>query len=87
MKKESLSLHIKTFDQPKELQKKRYNKINDDYETAKNNRLKFWDQQAEKLHWHSKWKQTLDWQRPYAKWFVGGKLNASENCLRMVIMF
>ena len=34
-----------------------------------------------KLTWHQPWNTTLEWNRPYAKWFVGGTLNASENCL------
>ncbi|MGN6561408.1 MAG: acetate--CoA ligase, partial [Thermomicrobiales bacterium] len=33
------------------------------------------------LDWYEPWQQVLDWQLPYAKWFVGGKLNASVNCL------
>ena len=51
------------------------------FEAAKNDRLKFWADQAEALHWDKKWDQVLDWQSPFAKWFVGGKLNASYNCL------
>jgi len=42
----------------------------------------FWADLAEKeLHWFKPWDQTLDWQPPFAKWFVGGKLNISYNCL------
>ena len=42
----------------------------------------FWAKQAEALHWHQKWDQVLDWSDPpFAKWFVGGTLNASANCL------
>ena len=42
----------------------------------------FWGELAEKeLHWFEKWSQTLDWKPPFAKWFVGGKINASYNCL------
>ena len=44
-------------------------------------RLRFWSEQARQLEWFSKWKKTLDWKPPHAKWFVGGKLNASVNCL------
>jgi len=51
------------------------------FEAAKSDRLKFWADQAEALHWDKKWDQVLDWQSPFAKWFVGGKLNASYNCL------
>ena len=42
----------------------------------------FWAKQAaELLDWVEEWTTILDWQLPYAKWFVGGKLNASANCL------
>jgi acetyl-CoA synthetase len=51
------------------------------FEAAKSDRLKFWADQAAALHWDKKWDQVLDWQTPFAKWFVGGKLNASYNCL------
>ena len=51
------------------------------YEEAEKDRLGFWAKQAEFLHWEKKWDQVLDWQMPFAKWFVGGKLNASYNCL------
>ncbi|MDP4751202.1 MAG: acetate--CoA ligase, partial [Candidatus Nanopelagicales bacterium] len=37
--------------------------------------------QAGNLYWHKKWDQVLDWQSPFAKWFIGGKLNASYNAL------
>src|SRR5207237_8480033 len=51
------------------------------YETALNEREGFWAGWAEQLDWQTKWDKVLDWQPPYAKWFVGGKLNASHNCL------
>ena len=52
------------------------------YKTATEDRLDFWDQQAQRLSWDQTWNQTLDWSAaPFAKWFVGGKLNASVNCL------
>ena len=42
----------------------------------------FWAQLAEKeLHWFQKWDKVLDWQPPFAKWFVNGKINLSYNCL------
>lgn len=51
------------------------------YDEAAADRLGFWAKQAEYLAWDKKWDQVLDWQPPFAKWFVGGKLNASYNCL------
>ncbi|HVG45559.1 MAG TPA: acetate--CoA ligase [Longimicrobium sp.] len=41
----------------------------------------YWAEWAEKLHWSRKWDRVLEWAPPYSKWFVGGKLNASHNCL------
>src|ERR1019366_7425323 len=41
----------------------------------------FWAEQAESLSWFKKWTTVLDWNEPFAKWFVGGKINASYNCL------
>ncbi len=41
----------------------------------------FWAEQAASLTWAKKWDKVLDWREPHAKWFVGGKLNASVNCL------
>ena len=52
------------------------------YEKAKANPEAFWAELAEnELHWFKKWDQVLDWQPPFAKWFVGGKINISYNCL------
>jgi len=53
----------------------------DEYVRAEKDRLAFWDEQAKSLQWDKPWNQTLDWQSPYAKWFIGGKLNASVNAL------
>lgn len=52
------------------------------YEEAKADREAFWAKQAERLHWETKWDQVLDWSgAPFAKWFVGGKLNVAYNCV------
>ncbi len=42
---------------------------------------KFWAREARELAWQTPWKQVLQWKAPFAKWFVGGRLNVSENCL------
>src|SRR5947199_10842515 len=42
---------------------------------------KFWAREASGRVWRAKWKKGLEWKVPFAKWFVGGKLNISENCL------
>ena len=41
----------------------------------------FWEKQAKNLSWFSTWEKTLDWNPPFAKWFVGGTINASYNTL------
>jgi acetyl-CoA synthetase len=52
------------------------------YAEADADRDAFWAAQAERLHWERPWTQVLDWSdRPFAKWFVGGKLNAAYNCV------
>jgi acetyl-CoA synthetase len=52
------------------------------YSKAAANPDRFWSELAEQeLHWFQKWETVLDWQPPNAKWFVGGKLNISYNCL------
>ena len=43
--------------------------------------VSFWDEQAKNLSWFSPWRETLDWSPPFAKWFVGGTINASYNVL------
>ncbi len=51
------------------------------YKEPKANPLRFWEKQAKELRWMKPWKKTQEWKLPYAKWFVGGKLNVSDNCL------
>jgi acetyl-CoA synthetase len=57
------------------------NAKSDIYQEADRDYLAFWEKQAENLYWHRKWDQVLDWQSPFAKWFIGGKINASYNAL------
>ena len=47
--------------------------------------VKFWEEQAENLSWFEKWDKTLQWSPPFAKWFVGGKINASYNALDVIV--
>jgi acetyl-CoA synthetase len=54
----------------------------DAYADAAADRLAFWERAAERLHWHRRWDEVLDWSNPpFAKWFVGGQLNMAYNCL------
>ena len=51
------------------------------YERAEADYQAFWAKQAERLAWFRRWESVMDWQPPWVKWFVGGTLNASFNCL------
>ena len=42
---------------------------------------RFWAEEARKLDWYKTWDRVLDWDPPYARWFVGGRLNASYQCV------
>ena len=67
----SQQAHIKSLEEYEQL-----------YERAKAQPQKFWAELAQKeLQWFEKWQTVLDWQPPFAKWFVGGKINISYNCL------
>ncbi|MBB1021758.1 MAG: acetate--CoA ligase [Dietzia sp.] len=52
------------------------------YDSAADDRLGFWEEQARRLDWDTEWSEVLDWSdAPVAKWFVGGKLNVAYNCV------
>ena len=51
------------------------------YEEADRDPETFWANIARELHWFEPWKQVLEWDVPWAKWFAGGKINVSYNCL------
>ena len=51
------------------------------YQEARRNPVRFWERQARELRWLKPWRKAVEWKLPYAKWFVGGKLNVSDNCL------
>ena len=51
------------------------------YASADKDRLAFWEEQARELTWDKPWDRVLEWNSPYAKWFIGGKINASVNAL------
>ncbi len=52
------------------------------YAAASADRLGFWDRQADRLHWHRRFTEVLDWSNPpFAKWFQDGTINAAYNCL------
>ncbi|MGO4649724.1 acetyl-coenzyme A synthetase N-terminal domain-containing protein, partial [Nocardia sp. 2YAB30] len=52
------------------------------YDQARADRLDFWGEQADRLHWYRSFDQVLDWSAaPVARWFVGGTLNVAYNCV------
>jgi hypothetical protein len=68
------------FEPPKELAEAA-NVTADAYERAEADRLAYWEEQAKRLSWATPWDTVLDRQPPFAKWFVGGQLNAAYNCV------
>ncbi|MFB9527722.1 acetate--CoA ligase [Nonomuraea roseola] len=51
------------------------------YTEAEADRLAFWERAADRLAWAKRWDTTLEWNAPFAKWFVGGRLNIAYNCV------
>jgi acetyl-CoA synthetase len=68
------------FEPPAELAENANAKA-DLYDHAASDRIAFWEEQARELDWASEWDQPLEWKPPFAKWFIGGTLNASVNAV------
>jgi len=51
------------------------------YEAAAKDLEGFWEKQAEELDWFKKWDKVLEWNEPFARWFVGSRINVSHNCI------
>jgi acetyl-CoA synthetase len=51
------------------------------YDRAAGNTEDFWATEAKSLDWFAPWQRVLEWNAPWAKWFVGGKLNVTYNCV------
>ena len=84
MSQETLSnlLHEeRRFEPPDELAANA-NVTADAYDEAEKDPIAFWERAAGRLSWDTKWDRVLDWDNPpFAKWYVGGKLNAAYNCV------
>jgi acetyl-CoA synthetase len=82
---ESLLKEKRIFAPPAELAKRANwtkRKVQEYRRLAARSPERFWALMAkERVTWFSPWKKVLDWKPPFAKWFVGGKLNVSYNCL------
>jgi acetyl-CoA synthetase len=82
---DSILREARKFDPPAEFSRHariksmaEYRKI---YDAAAADPEKFWADVAGELHWFQKWNKVLEWDLPWAKWFAGGKINLSYNCL------
>jgi acetyl-CoA synthetase len=51
------------------------------WQRAKDDPAGFWAEQAESLHWFTRWNKELTWNEPHAQWFAGGKINVCYNCV------
>jgi acetyl-CoA synthetase len=84
----NIESHLKekrVFKPPKEFAKNARIKSLDQYRRMYRESIKrpekFWPREADELLWRKRWSKVLEWKAPFAKWFIGGKLNLSENCL------
>src|SRR5262245_36828512 len=71
----------RTFPPPAAFRAAAHVKDDDVYGQAEKDPEGFWARFAGELEWSRKWDKVLDWQPPHAKWFVGGRINISVNCL------
>jgi acetyl-CoA synthetase len=82
---DSVLIEKRTFDPPPEFSSKAHVKSMEEYQrlyrAAEADPEKFWSEIAKDLHWFAPWTKVLEWNLPWAKWFVGGKINLSYNCL------
>jgi acetyl-CoA synthetase len=82
---ESVLKESRIFEPPSSFRQKAHIKSLKDYEAQYRRSIEdpegFWAEQAESLVWSKKWQRVLEWNPPFAKWFLGGTINLSENCL------
>jgi acetyl-CoA synthetase len=75
----------RVFPPPAEFAAKAHIKSLEEYEALYKKSIEdpeaFWSGAAEDLHWFKRWDKVLDWNLPWANWFVGGKINLSYNCV------
>ena len=82
---DSILQEQRKFPPPPEFSQQAHVKSMDEYERLYKESVddpdKFWSRVAGELHWFKKWDKVLEWNCPWAKWFVGGQFNLSYNCL------
>ena len=82
---DSILRENRVFPPPEEFSRKAHIKSLEEYEVLYKKSIEdpeaFWAGVAQELHWFKPWEKVLEWNLPWAKWFVGGKINLSYNCL------
>jgi len=82
---DSVLQESRTFEPSPEYRQKAHIKSLEEYERlyarAEADPEAFWAEIARELHWFKPWDKVLEWKAPWAKWFVGGEINLSYNCL------
>ncbi len=82
---DSILNETRRFEPSREYSETAYIKSMEEYERisreAETDPEKFWGRVARELHWFRAWDKVLEWEIPWAKWFVGGQINLSYNCL------
>ena len=78
---EALLQERRTFEPPEEFARRANANDPSVYETAEQDPNAWWESQARELEWSQSWDKVVEWDPPHHRWFLGGKLNASYNCL------
>ncbi len=85
----SLLHELRVIPPPEEFSSKAHIRSLEDYESlyrrSVENPEEFWAAAAGELHWFEPWKKVLEWNEPWAQWFVGGKMNLAYNCLDLQV--
>lgn len=82
---ESVLREKRVFEAPKEFKKRAhissFTQLKKMLREAERDPVAFWEKQAEALDWFRRWDKAFEWKYPFVKWFLGGQLNASYQCL------
>jgi acetyl-CoA synthetase len=78
---ENLFSEARTFPPPDDFKARALVTDRSLHERAERDLEGFWAEEAERLRWTKPWDRVLEWELPYAKWFLGGQLNVADNCL------
>jgi acetyl-CoA synthetase len=86
---QSLLHELRVIPPPEEFASKAHLRSLEDYEALYKRSTEapeeFWAAAAGELHWFQPWEKVLEWNEPWAKWFVGGKMNLAYNCLDLQV--